>query len=146
MQHDVKVYTPPSGKAPDATPTTLLHASDGVIALGALDAAFARYPARVQLLLVVDAKIDERRFRDAVEAAIGGIKLTQLRQALRTPRLRGRGRSERHAPAMLLLPTDDRARPTRCVSVSARLGRWEQTCMSTTERMLCTVHNSSLPS
>jgi hypothetical protein len=80
MQHDdVRVYTPPSGKQADATPTTLLGASDGVIALGALDAAFARYPARVQLLLVVDAKIDERRFRDAVEAAIGGIALGPVR-------------------------------------------------------------------
>ena len=38
-----------------------------------------RYPARVQLLLVVDAKIDERRFRDAVEAAIGGIALGPVR-------------------------------------------------------------------
>ena len=79
MQHDVRVYTPPSGKAPDATPTTLLHASDDVIALGALDAAFARYPARVQLLLVVDATIDERRFREAVAAAIAGIALGPVR-------------------------------------------------------------------
>ena len=71
MQNDdVRVYTPPSGKAPDATPTTLLNTTEDIIALGALDAAFARYPARVQLLLVVDAKIDERRFHDAVDAAI----------------------------------------------------------------------------
>ena len=75
MQHDVRVYTPPSGKQADATHTTLLNTNNSIIALGALDAAFARYPARVQLLLVVDAKIDERRFRDAVEAAIGGIAL-----------------------------------------------------------------------
>ena len=79
MQNDVRVYTPPSGKAPDATPTTLLNTNNSIIALGALDAAFARYPARVQLLLVVDAKIDERRFRDAVEAAIGGIALGPVR-------------------------------------------------------------------
>ena len=76
---DVRVYTPPSGKAPDATPTTLLNTNNSIIALGALDAAFARYPARVQLLLVVDAKIDERRFRDAVETAIGGIALGPVR-------------------------------------------------------------------
>ena len=68
MNADVRVYTPPSGKAPDATPTTLLNTNEDIIALGALDAAFARYPARVQLLLVVDATIDERRFRDAVAA------------------------------------------------------------------------------
>ena len=79
MQHDVRVYTPPSGKQADATPTTLLNTNNSIIALGALDAAFARYPARVQLLLVVDAKIDERRFRDAVEAAIGGIALGPVR-------------------------------------------------------------------
>ena len=60
MQNDdVRVYTPPSGKQADATPTTLLCTNNSNIALGALDAAFARYPARVQLLLVVDAKIDE---------------------------------------------------------------------------------------
>ena len=80
MQHDdVRVYTPPSGKQADATPTTLLNTNKDVIALGALDAAFARYPARVQLLLVVDAKINERRFRDAVEAAIGGVALGPVR-------------------------------------------------------------------
>ena len=47
MNADVRVYTPPSGKQADATPTTLINERDGVIALGALDAAFARYPARV---------------------------------------------------------------------------------------------------
>ena len=79
MENDVRVYTPPSGKAPDATPTTLLSTNEDIIALGALDAAFARYPARVQLLLVVDAKIDERRFRDAVGVAIEGIALGPVR-------------------------------------------------------------------
>ena len=80
MQNDdIRVYTPPSGKQADATPTTLLNASDDVIALGALDAAFARHPARVQLLLVVDATIDERRFRDAVEVTIEGIALGPVR-------------------------------------------------------------------
>ena len=80
MQNDdVRVYTPPSGKQADATPTTLLNTNNSIIALGALDAAFARYPARVQLLLVVDATIDQGRFRDAVAAAIEGIALGPVR-------------------------------------------------------------------
>jgi len=79
MQHDVRIYTPPSGKQADATPTTLLNTNNSIIALGALDAAFARYPARVQLLLVVDATINPKRFRDAVDAAIVDIALGPVR-------------------------------------------------------------------
>ena len=79
----VTVYTPPGGRGKaryiDTTAAHLLNGTDAQLGLGALDAAFARRPARVQLLVVIDALLEPRRFRAAVAAAVEGLDLGRVR-------------------------------------------------------------------